>query len=226
MNLLAVDTSTEHCTAALWIDGEVDVRESVAGQRHSSLLLGMIDELLTSRGLSVHHLDAIAFGEGPGSFTGLRIACGVVQGLAFGADVPVIGIGTLVAMAEGSRADRVVCCVDARKHEIYHAAYERCGDGWHAVHPPSVCAPAVAPALPGQDWLGCGSGFSAYREILLQHYGERLAAVDAECFPHAADIAKLAVSRLEAGETVTAEQALPVYLRDKVALRTDERANR
>jgi len=226
LKLLALDTSTEHCSAALWTDGEVQVRESVAGQRHSSLLLGMIDELLKGQGLNVRQLDAIAFGEGPGSFTGLRIACGVVQGLAFAADLPVIGVGTLLAMAEGSRSDRVVCCVDARMREIYHAAYERCGGDWCAVHEPSVCAPAAAPTLPAQGWLGCGSGFSAYGETLLQRYGDRIAEVDAERYPHARDIASLAVLRFKAGNAVGADQAVPVYLRDKVALRTDERTNR
>jgi tRNA threonylcarbamoyladenosine biosynthesis protein TsaB len=226
LNLLALDTSTEHCSAALWIDGEVDVRESLAGQSHSSLVLGMIDELLKGRGLTVRDLQALAFGEGPGSFTGLRIACGVVQGLAFGARLPVIGIGTLLAMAEGTRADRVVCGVDARVHEIYHAAYERCGREWRAVHEPSVCAPSAAPALPGADWLACGNAFNVYREILLQHYGECVAAVEPDRYPHARDIARLAVVRFTAGETVSAEQAVPVYLRDKVALRTDERASR
>src|SRR5687767_14516 len=153
----------------------------------------MIDELMNARRLHVRELTGIAFGEGPGSFTGLRIACGVVQGLAFGANVPVVGVGTLLAMAEGGNAGRVVCCVDARVHEIYHAAYERRAGGWHAVHAPSVCAPSQAPELAGSDWLGCGSGFKAYGEALESRYAGRLARIDGDSHPHARDIAALAL---------------------------------
>ena len=226
MKILAFDTSTEYCSAALWIDGEADVRETRAGQSHSDLVLGMIDSLLGSGGCRLRDLDGIAFGEGPGSFTGLRIACGVVQGLAFGADVPVAGVGTLLAMAEGSAAKRVVCCVDARVHEIYHAAYERRGALWHAAHEPSLCAPAAAPELPGDAWLACGSGFSVYRDVLEQRYAGKLSAIDLARYPHARDIAALAAPRFAAGHGVSAQEAVPVYLRDKVALRIDERANR
>src|SRR5688500_2270663 len=137
MKILALDTSTEYCSVALSIDGALDERETRAGQRHSELVLGMVDALLRARGVHLRNLDAIAFGEGPGSFTGLRIACGVVQGLAFGADVPVVGVGTLLAMAHGSGAERIVCCLDARMHEIYHGAYTRSDDGtWSVVHQP------------------------------------------------------------------------------------------
>ena len=226
LKILALDTSTEHCSAALWIDGETHARETRAGQRHSELVLGMIDELLKTRALRVAELDGIAFGEGPGSFTGLRVACGVVQGLAFGAGVPVAGVGTLVAMAEGSGAGRVVCCVDARVHEIYHAAYERRGGSWHAIHEPSIRAPRDAPELPGEGWLACGSGFSAYREVLEKRYAGQLARVDLALYPHARDIAALAAPAFEAGRAVRAEDAAPIYLRDKVALRIDERPNR
>ena len=226
MKILALDTSTEYCSAALRIGGNTDVREQLAGQRHSELVLGMIDELLRTRQLTVRDLDGIAFGEGPGSFTGLRIACGVVQGLAFGAGVPVAGVGTLLAMAEGSGAGRVVCCVDARVHEIYHAAYEREGGAWRAVHAPSICAPAAAPELKGEGWLACGSGFKAYADVLEKRYAGRLASVDLAIYPHAADIAKLAEPAFLGGRAVRAEDAAPVYLRDKVALRIDERPNR
>lgn len=224
LKILALDTSTEFCSAALWIDGAIDERETLAGQTHSSLLLGMIDALLRVRSLTVADLTGIAYGEGPGSFTGLRIACGVVQGLAFGADRPVVGIGTLLALAVGCGVDRVVCCVDARVREIYHAAYEREGDAWNAVHEPSLCAPADAPDLPGNGWLGAGSGFKAYGQALEQRYAGQLDAIDSERYPHARDIAALSVPEFVAGRTLPAERAAPVYLRDKVALRIDERA--
>jgi tRNA threonylcarbamoyladenosine biosynthesis protein TsaB len=229
LKLLALDTSTEYCSAALSIDGDLDVREVKAGQRHSELLLGMIDDLLKSHALRVRDLDGIAYGEGPGSFTGLRIACGVVQGLAFGAGVRVLGIGTMLAMAEGSGAERVVCCIDARMHEIYHAGYVRVAGGaapWRAVHAPTVCAPAVAPPLQGGGWFACGNGFAVYRGVLEARYAGQLAEIAPEFYPRARDIVTLAAPRFESGEGATAEHAVPVYLRDKVALRIDERATR
>lgn len=204
----------------------MDVREAHAGQRHSELLLAMLHELLEARGLSVRGLDGVAYGEGPGSFTGLRIACGVVQGLAFGSGLPVVGVGTLLAMAEGSGAEKVVCCLDARMREVYHAAYSRLDEDWRVVHEPTVCPPDTVPELPGEGWVACGGGFAAYRESLARRYAGKLVSIDAERYPHARDIAALAVSRFASGNVRSAEQATPVYIRDKVALRTDERPNR
>jgi tRNA threonylcarbamoyladenosine biosynthesis protein TsaB len=223
VKILALDTSTEYCSVALWRDGEIDAREVHAGQRHSECLLPMVDELLRRHGLAVKNLDGIAFGEGPGSFTGLRIGCGVVQGLAFGADIGVAGVGTLAAMAQASGAERVVCCLDARMGEIYHAAYARSGPRWETVQGPSLCSPGEAPALPAGSWNGCGSGFAAHGAALQQRYAGRLSAIMPEVYPHARHIAQLAVAEFEAGRAVAAEQALPVYIRDKVALKSSER---
>ena len=223
MKILALDTSTEYCSVALWRDGAVDASEARAGQRHSELLLPMVDALLARHGLAIRQLDGIAFGEGPGSFTGLRIACGVTQGLAFGAGIPVAGIGTLAAMAEATPAERVICCLDARMSEIYHAAYAKSGGAWRAVHAPSLCAPAEAPPVDAGAWTGCGSGFAAYGPALRARYAERLAGIMPDVIPHARHIARLGALEFEAGRAVPAEQALPVYLRDKVALRSDER---
>ena len=223
MNILALDTSTEHCSVALWRDGAVDAAGTHAGQRHSELLLPMVDALLARHGLAIGQLDGIAFGQGPGSFTGLRIGCGVTQGLAFGAGLPVVGVGTLLAMAEATRADSAVCCLDARMGEIYHAAYEKTGAGWRAVHAPSLCAPKDAPLVRAGAWTGCGSGFAAHGPALRDRYAGRLAGIMPEVFPHAREIALLAAREFEAGRAVPAEQAVPVYLRDKVALRSDER---
>ena len=146
MKILALDTSTEYCSVALWRDGDVDAREALAGRRHSELLLPMVDALLERHGLRLKGLDGIAFGEGPGSFTGLRIGCGVTQGLAFGAGLPVVGVSTLLALAEAARSRRAVCCLDARMGEVYHAAYARSDAGWEAVHVPSLCAPEIGRA--------------------------------------------------------------------------------
>ncbi len=224
LKILALETSTELCSVALWLDGEVDARAVVAGQRHSELLLPMIDELLGRHGLKVSGLDGIAYGSGPGSFTGLRIACGVAQGIAFGADLPVVGIGTLMALAESTGAQRTVCCLDARMGEIYCAAYERSGGDWHAVHEPGLCAPAAAPQVAGGGWTGCGSGFGVHRAALEQRYAGKLAQVIDGAAPHAREIAVLASREFERGAAVSAEHAAPLYVRNKVALRVDERS--
>ena len=223
MKILAIDTSSEYCSAALWCDGEIDARETRAGRRHSELVLGMVDELLGGRGLRVKALDGVAFGAGPGSFTGLRIACGVTQGLAFAAGIPVVGVGTLLAMAEAAQAERIVCCLDARMHEVYHAAYEKSDGKWNVVHAPGLCAPAAAPELPGRAWFGGGNGFAAYRDALMQRYDGKLSVVDAELHPRAQEIARLAIPQFERGMGIDATLAAPLYIRDKVALKTRER---
>lgn len=223
MRILALDTSTEYCSVALWQDGEVDAREVIAGQRHSQLLLPMVDELLERNGLALKSLDGIAYGRGPGSFTGLRIACGVVQGLAFGAGIGVVGVVTLAAMAQATGAERVVCCLDARMGEIYHAAYAGNGACWETVQAPGLYAPADVPVPPAGDWTGCGSGFAAHGSLLKQRCAGRLSAIMPDVFPHARDIARLAAAEFAAGRAIAPEQAIPLYIRDKVALKTSER---
>ena len=223
MKILALDTSTDYCSVALWRDGDTDAREALAGQRHSELLLDMVDGLLRRHGLRAPDLDGIAFGAGPGSFTGLRIACGVTQGLALGAELPVVGVSTLMALAEAARAERAVCCLDARMGQIYHAAYTRGGGRWSIVHAPALCGPDAAPPLPGAAWTGCGSGFAAHREALARRYAQQLSAIIPDVYPHARHIAQLAVPEFEQGRAVAAAAAAPVYIRDKVALRSDER---
>ena len=223
MNILALDTSTEHCSVALWRDGAVHERAVRAGQAHSEMLIGMADAVLTESGLRLAMLDGIAYGQGPGSFTGLRIACAVAQGLAFPSDIPLAGIGTLHAMALACGSAKVVCCLDARMQEIYHATYVLEGDTYIEVSPPRVCAPAAAPELTGGGWTGCGSGFAAYRDELQQRYGAALVSMDNEVYPHARDIARLAAPVFAAGHGIRAEEAAPLYIRDKVALKTAER---
>ncbi len=224
MNILALDTSTDFCSAALWRDGVVAERAVAAGQSHSTLLMAMVDEVLAEAGLTLKSMDGIAYGEGPGSFTGLRIACAVAQGLAFSADLPVAAIGTLRAMAAGCGSPRVLCCIDARMKEVYHAAYVLDADGtWHEMSAPQVCAPAAIPLAEGIGWTGCGSGFSAYGDVLQQRLGNALSEMRPGIFPHARDIAMLAAPVFAAGQGVPAEQAAPVYIRDKVALKTAER---
>ena len=223
MKILAFETSTELCSAALWLDGEIDAREAAADQRNSEVLLPMTDALLSAHGLKADDLDGVAFGSGPGSFTGVRIACGVAQGIAFGADLPVVGIVTLLALAEASQAERVVCCLDARLGEIYHAAYEKRAGRWHAVHEPSLCKPDAAPELLAGEWTGCGSGFDIFRAALEKRYSGRLARVIDGLAPHAREVATLAAAEFKLGNAVAAEHSAPLYVRDKVALKVNER---
>jgi tRNA threonylcarbamoyladenosine biosynthesis protein TsaB len=222
LKILALDTSTEYCSAALWLEGDVLDDGCLAVQRHSELVLPMIDGLLKRAGLGLSELDVIAFGEGPGSFTGLRIACGVAQGLAFGAGLRVIGVGTLAAMAQAAGAPRVVCCLDARMAEVYAAAYERQGETWRTIYSPGLFTPAALPPLPEGPWKGCGNGFAAYADALTRVYGDSLSAVDADLLPHARDIACLAAAAAARGAAKSPEEALPLYIRDKVALTMEE----
>ena len=223
MKILAIETSTELCSAALWLDGDTDAREVIAGVRNSELVLPLVDALLVAHGLAAGDLDGIAFGAGPGSFTGLRIACGVAQGIAFGAGLPVVGVGTLLALAAAVRAERVVCCLDARMGEIYHGAYVKSRDGWQVVHEPSLCKPDAAPELPAGAWTGCGSAFSVYRDALERRYAHALAGVSENLAPHAREIAALAAPEFARGNGVSADLAAPLYVRNKIALRVDER---
>ena len=216
MRLAAFETSTEWCSAALWIDGELRAIEERAGQSHSSRLLPMLERLCADAGIRASALDAVAFGAGPGSFTGLRIACGVAQGLAFARGLPALGVSTLMAMAEECGGDRVAACLDARMHEVYYAAHELRDGRWIEVVPPVCVAPADVPKPPGGGWIGCGGGFAAYGD--LGH--ER---VIPELHPTASAVARLAAPRLAAGEGADASLALPLYVRDKVAFTEAER---
>jgi len=215
----AIETSTEWCSVALWRDGELGAIEQRAGHRHGELALPMLGRLLAGAGLKAAELDAVAFGAGPGSFTGLRIACGIAQGLAFARGLPVLGVSSLEAMAEECGAPRVVACLDARMGEVYYSALEKRGARWEEVVPALCVAPAAAPRPPGEGWVGCGNGFAAYGAM-----GLRL--VYAEVHPGALALARLAAPRLAAGQGVDAARAAPNYLRDKVALTTEERRRR
>jgi tRNA threonylcarbamoyladenosine biosynthesis protein TsaB len=214
MRFAALETSTEWCSVALWRDGEIACIERRAGNRHSELALPMLERLLKQSGLAAVDLDAVAFGAGPGSFTGLRIACGLAQGLAFARGIPVIGISSLEAIAEESGASRVITCIDARMHEVYYAALEKHDAGWTEI----VAARCVAPGaveIPDGNWTGAGNGFAAYGNMGLEN-------VQPEVHPTAIAIARLAAPRLAAGEGVDAAAAAPIYVREKVAFTTAE----
>lgn len=223
MRVLALETSTEYCSVALWLDGVVVERCELVGQKHSELLMAMLDALLKDAGLGIKEMDGIAFGMGPGSFTGVRIACGAAQGLAFGADLPVAGICTLEALADASGKLRVIAALDARMGEIYHAAYEKRDGVWVAMSEPRLCKPEEAPPLPGNDWFGAGSGFAVHGAVLNRRYAGQLQGADGAAVPQAAAIAALGAAQFMQGRGADAAEALPLYLRDKVALKTSER---
>lgn len=222
MNLLAVETSTELCSVALLRDGELFLEEALAENRHSDLVVPMLRRVLERARLAPRQMDAFAFGQGPGSFTGLRIACGIVQGLAFAAARPVVPVSTLVALAEQSNEGRVIVALDARMGEAYLAAYARSQDDWDEVIAPCLAGPGGLPALPGRRWSATGSGFDrhpwlreAYRESVEMRFEGDL--------PRAGSIARIAARRIGRGAGVPAHLAAPLYLRDKVALTSEER---
>lgn len=226
LQILALDTATEWCSAALWCDGAVHAREAHAGQRHSELILPMVDTLLRVANVELSGLDGIAFGSGPGSFTGLRIACGVAQGMAYGAGLKLAPVSTLEALAQASGAPRVIAALDARMGEIYHAAYVREGRGWRCVASPSLCRPLAAPPVDGSDWIGAGSAFAVHGEILAARYAGQLAGTAPELVPLACHILPGAIALIERGEVVAPALAAPLYVRDKVAMTVAERAAR
>jgi len=213
MRFAAIETSTEWCSVALWTDGEIAGLERRAEHRHSELALPMLERLMRRAGLAAAQLDAVAFGAGPGAFTGLRIACGLAQGLAFARGLPVLGVSTLEALAQESGAARVAACLDARMRQVYYAALEKSGAGWREVVPVQCVAPQLAPAPPGEGWAGCGSGFAAYPGLLKNG----VSIVKSELHPTAVAVAELAAPRLARGEGVDAALAAPVYVREKVA---------
>ena len=220
MRFAALETSTEWCSVALHVDGETRAVERRAGQRHSQLALPMLHGLLRQFRIETGALEAIVFGAGPGSFTGLRIACGLAQGLALPGRLPVLGVSSLEAIAEASGARRVVACLDARMREVYYAALEKDARGWREVIGAQCIAPQAAPRPAGEGWIGCGSGFA-----LAHPWRETLGAMPLfpEVHPGAVAIARLAAPRLARGEGVDAAEAAPRYLRDKVAFTRDER---
>ena len=227
MRILALDASTEMCSVALGGDEGFVERSAAAGQRHSELMLPMIQAMLTDSGIGISALDGIAFGSGPGSFTGLRIACGIAQGLALGAGLPVIGIPTLAAMAEAARlrdgSGRVIAALDARMREVYVAAYEYEGASWREVVAPAVTAPEAAPLPTGSNWLGAGGAFGVY-PALRERLQSALVRCDVEITPSASAIGALALPGFIAGAGVAAREVAPLYVRHRVALTTAERA--
>lgn len=224
MKLLALDTSSEGCSAALLIDGSVTERFELAPRGHTRLLMPMVRELLAEQGLVPAELDALAFACGPGSFTGLRIATGVVQGLAYGLDVPVVPVSSLAAVAADaiarfslSEGDGIAVAFDARMSEVYWACYVCRAGQPELVGDEQVCAPeSVALACGSSGWFGVGQGWELRDSFPVTVTGA-MTKVDASLVPRASRVAEIAARAFLAGAGVSAAQAQPVYIRDEVA---------
>lgn len=225
MKLLALETSTDRGSAALYLDGRVVERCAEGRTSHSEWLLPAVTALLAEAGVALTELDAIAYGEGPGSFTGLRLACGVAQGLSLGSGVPLLPVPSLAALALEAGAPRVLVCVDARMEECYWAAYQVDGDAVQCLLPPAVGAPEALPlpAVADSRWIGAGDGFLNYRGRLPASVLDQLAAIVPDLRPRAGAVARLAAPACAAGRFVDPAEAVPLYVRDKVARTTAER---
>jgi len=223
VKLLAFDTSTEYLSLALMHGERISTFDILAGQSHSQLILPQIQALLTETGMQLKELQGIAFGAGPGSFTGVRIAAGVAQGLGFGTNLPVVGVCTLMALAEASGATKVIACLDARMGEVYHAAYVKESGEWQAVVAPGLYKPDAVPAVSGENWVGVGSGWQAYAEALGHAYSDQLQGTQPHLLPTASAILKLAQPVFAGGQANPAGEAMPIYIRNRVALKTAER---
>lgn len=226
MNILALDTCTESCSAALLYQGKLFERAEMTQRGHSELILGMMDELFAEAKTSISEINAVAFGRGPGSFTGVRVGVGVAQGIAFARDIPVIPISSLAATAQGVvdtfNADYIAVAMDARMGEVYGASYQVKDGLVQLVNEEKVCPPEQFKPMSEQSWLGIGTGWAEYESILTENFAGQLGQVNAACFPQAASIIKLAQQEAEAGRLLPADQALPVYLRNNVAKKKGE----
>lgn len=242
MKLLAVETATEACSAALFIDGMVAERFQWAPKEHTRLILPMIDGLMAEAGLNPRDLDGLAFGCGPGSFTGVRIATGIIHGIALGADLPVVPVSTLAAIAQdffdrhqdeaqrathktqnGRVSDVAFTAMDARMGEIFFGAYQRGERGFAELLGREAVTPAPLIEFPDRVGAGIGSGWGVYQQELMARLDGRVDSVETDHLPRAGAIARLGARGFELGLAVDVEQAMPVYLRDKVARKESER---
>lgn len=220
MKLLALDTATEACSVALLLGERVIARRfELTPRRHAERILPMCDEVLAEAGLVLADLDALAFGRGPGAFTGVRLAVAVAQGIGFAAELPLIPVSTLAALAHGAcrehGATRVAAALDARMDQVYWGCYELDeSQDLRPIGPEQVIDPDAVYVPRSPDWVGVGNGWARYPDIL----STRLVVCERwpECYPDARDVALLAVHAWRRGETVAPEQAQPVYLRDQV----------
>jgi tRNA threonylcarbamoyladenosine biosynthesis protein TsaB len=221
MKLLAIDTATEACSAAISIDGEILSLFEVCPQQHSQRILPMVDDLLKQASIKVADLDCLAFGRGPGSFTGVRIATGILQGLSLGTGLPVVGVSTLAAMAQQviseQQQQKVAVAIDARMSEVYWGCFENideypCLIGQEQVLPPEHAAKILP--FTGIPFGVAGTGWQAYPEIGTLLSNTELITVS---YPDAKYMLPIALAAAKQGKAMEIEDIMPVYLRDKVS---------
>lgn len=221
MQILALETSTDSGSCALWRDGELLSADCPPGRAHSETLIPLVQRLLAEAGSGFAGLDGIAFGMGPGAFTGLRVACGIAQGMAVGLDLPVLPVGSLESMAWAAGEGKVLALLDARMGEVYGGCFRRAGMTLEPLGELLLAAPAALP-LPAaaSGWRAVGNALTAYPELQARCAGW-------ECYPdilpHARSVAELAALALARGEGLDAALAAPRYIRDKVAQTVAER---
>ena len=222
-NILAVETSTSFCSIAISRGGDVFDWTQEVGQKHSEHVLPVIDKLLKEAQLELKELDVIAYGSGPGSFTGVRIACGLAQGIGFAADKPLVAVSSLAALAHQSTGDRILVCLDARMGQVYTSSFKRNSDLLSPTSEIIVCDPRDI-SFPEQfHWTGCGDGFLVYEGMLRDRLRNVDWDLDTENLrPTAKSILKLGLREYLSGNTVAAENATPLYVRNKVALTIEE----
>ena len=238
MKLLAIETATEACSVALWVDGELRERFGIAPRQHAELALPWAEQLLAEAGIARSQLDAVAVGRGPGAFTGVRLAVALAQGIALALDRPVVPVSTLAALAapvllpaSGEKVPKagegqVIAAIDARMGEIYVAAFRRGGDEVIATSDEIVIAPTLYALPEGEGWIGVGTGFAAADGVLQSRFADRFVRIDATALPHAADVARLGAPAFERGEALAPERVEPAYLRNNVALTLAEQRER
>ena len=226
MRILSLDTATEACSVALWIDGRVLSRFEVAGRTHTQRMLPMTHELMAEAGLGFAQLDGLICGVGPGSFAGVRIGVGFVKGLALSLDRPVVAVSSLQLLAQAAVAEgatQVLAAIDARMDEVYFASFIRDAGGlMQAQMPARVLAPARVHAEGAGSWHAAGTGWGTYEAVMREQLALQIDSVNGAALPHAQDAFALALPRFERGEVISADALVPIYLRDKVALTLEE----
>ncbi len=226
MNILAIETSTQACSAALLSHGQLQHRFQISPQGHGDLILTMVDELMQEAGLTPAQLSAVAFGRGPGAFTGVRIATSVAQGIAFGADLPVVPVSTLAALAQAGYRhngyESMLCAMDARMGEVYWGTYQIEQGMVSLLSDELVCKPEAVPQPETGEWHGIGSGWAIFADALRSRFPVQLEEKDAHLLPRAEEVALLAQHAVENGQTVAPQDALPIYLRDNVAKKSQK----
>jgi tRNA threonylcarbamoyladenosine biosynthesis protein TsaB len=228
-NILAIETATEACSAALSVDGRIMERSEIAPRRHAELILPMIESLLAEAGLARKQLDGIAVGRGPGAFTGVRLAIAVAQGLALALDIPIVPVSSLAALAQDApdAGAAILSVIDARMGEVYAGAFRRGTDGLVEAIGEETVGKADELILPqSTQWCIVGTGWDAYRDALAPRLPAAPVFADGARYPQARAVVMLAAPQFAAGRGVPPEQALPVYLRDKVALTLEEQKAR